>query len=95
MLPEHLGDRPDAFVMATDDAAANQVAPIVAQLRRAGRHARMSYKATRNVGKLLKDAEKTRARFAVLVSADGLELKDLASGEQQTVAADDLVQATA
>ena len=95
LLPEHLGDRPDAFVMATDDAAANQVAPIVAQLRRAGRHARMSYKTTRSVGKLLKDAEKTRARFAVLVSADGLELKDLASGEQQTVAADDLVHATA
>ena len=90
LLPAELGDRPDAFVFATDDAGAGGVAPVVARLRRARLHARMSYKATRNVGKLLKDAEKTRARFAVLVAGDGLELKNLQTGEQTAVTRDGL-----
>ena len=91
LLPAELGERPRAFVFATKDEAADRVAGVVAQLRRAGRHARMSYKATRNVGKLLKDAEKMRARFAVLVGPDGLEVKDLDRGEQGPVTAADLV----
>jgi len=55
----------------------------------------MSYKATRNVGKLLKDAGKARARFAVLVGSDQIEIKDLSSNEQRAVAAQDLIDATA
>lgn len=90
LLPAELGDRPDAFVFAVDDAGAAGVAPVVAQLRRAGLHARMSYKATRNVGKLLKDAEKARARFAVLVGGGGLELKNLETGEQAAAERDGL-----
>ena len=53
-----------------------------------------SYKATRNVGKLLADASKQRARFAVLLGAelaDGrVMLKDLANGEQRPVALTEL-----
>lgn len=46
-------------------------------------HARRSYKATRNVGKLLKDAAAANARFAVIIeSNDEATVKDLDSGEQ-------------
>jgi histidyl-tRNA synthetase len=67
---------------------------LVARLRGEGLHVRHSYKATRNVGKLLADASKQRARFAVLLGAelaDGrVMLKDLASGEQRPVALTEL-----
>lgn len=89
LIPDNVMPRPDAFIFAANDDAAPQVAGIAAQLRRAGLHARMSYKATRNVGKLLKDAEKARARFAVIVG-DEIQLKNLETGEQSTVAADQL-----
>jgi histidyl-tRNA synthetase len=82
--------RPDAFVVSSGDAAAEAaLAPLVARLRADGLHVRHSYKATRNVGKLLADASRQRARFAVILgaeSADGMaQLKDLASGEQRAV----------
>ena len=82
--------RPDAFVISSGDAAAEAaLAPLVARLRADGLHVRHSYKATRNVGTLLADASRQRARFAVILgaeSADGMaQLKDLASGEQRAV----------
>lgn len=83
--------RPDAFCLATSDEAATKLPGVVAQLRRAGLHARMSYKATRNVGKLLKDAEKVRARFAVIVGED-VQVKNLESGEQEVVEVGRLVE---
>jgi histidyl-tRNA synthetase len=92
LIPEHVMPRPDAFVFATTDDAAAQLPGVVAELRRAGLHARMSYKATRNVGKLLKDAEKVRARHAVLLGAS-MQLKDLDTGEQSPVEAGGLVAA--
>ncbi|MEM8495458.1 MAG: histidine--tRNA ligase, partial [Planctomycetota bacterium] len=67
LIPDEVGDRPDAFVFAVDDAGAASVPGIVSELRRAGLHARMTYKTTRNVGKLLKDATACNARFAVMV----------------------------
>jgi histidyl-tRNA synthetase len=87
--------RPDAFVIATADPAADAELPrLVARLRGEGLHVRHSYKATRNVGKLLADASKQRARFAVLLGAelaDGrVMLKDLANGEQRPVALTEL-----
>ncbi len=51
----------DVFVFAVSDAAGPRVAEVVAACRRGGLHARMSYKQTRNVGKLLKDAERCGA----------------------------------
>jgi histidyl-tRNA synthetase len=82
--------RPDAFCLAASDDAAARLPGLIAQLRRAGLHARMSYKATRNVGKLLKEAEKSRARFAVILGED-LQVKNLADGQQTAVALLDLV----
>jgi histidyl-tRNA synthetase len=82
--------RPDAFVVSAGDAAAEAaLAPLVARLRADGLHVRHSYKATRNVGKLLSDASRQRARFAVILGAEVAEgmvqLKDLSSGEQRAV----------
>ncbi|MEM9419648.1 MAG: histidine--tRNA ligase [Planctomycetota bacterium] len=91
LIPENVMPQPDAFVFAASDDAAAKVSGITAQLRRAGLHTRMSYKTTRNVGKLLKDAQKARARFAVIVG-EGLELKDLESGEQASVELGELAQ---
>jgi histidyl-tRNA synthetase len=68
---------------------------LVAALRKAGLHVRHSYKATRNVGKLLGDASKQRARFAVIlgpeVAQGSLQVKDLGTGEQRALPAGDLV----
>lgn len=88
--------RPDAFVIAASDDAAARLPALVSQLRRGGLHVRQSYKATRNVGKLLGDAGKCRARYAVILGAELAEspprvaLKDLDSGAQDTLALDEL-----
>ena len=51
--PSSYMPRPDVFVIATaDDAAQQRFRPLVAELRRAGLHVRHSYKATKNIGKL-------------------------------------------
>jgi histidyl-tRNA synthetase len=88
--PEDLLPRPDVFVLSAggDDAAA-AVGPLLGTLRRAGLHARRSYKTTRNIGKLLNDASKSRSRSAVILGAE-LEageavLKDLDAGTQTTL----------
>ena len=64
------------------------------QLRRAGLHVRTSAKATRNVGKLLGDAGKARARFAVILGTELAEgsvaLKNLDASSQELVALADL-----
>lgn len=91
LVPESVAPRPDAFVFASSDSAAARVPALVAQLRQAGLHARMTYKSTRNVGKLLKDAEKAGSRFAVIVEDDGLQLKDMSTGEQSACDADDVL----
>lgn len=92
LIPDNVMPRPDAFCFAASDEAAARVPGIAAQLRRAGLHARMSYKTTRNVGKLLKDAEKARARFAVIVGEE-VQVKELETGEQTVVAVEGLVAA--
>lgn len=46
-------------------------------------HARRSYKATKNIGKLLEDASKCHARFAAIIeNGETCTLKNLDSGEQ-------------
>ncbi|MEM1445363.1 MAG: histidine--tRNA ligase [Planctomycetota bacterium] len=91
LVPEEVGARPDAFVFAVDDAGAERVPAIVSELRRAGMHARMTYKTTRNVGKLIKDATACNARFALLVAGANLEVKDMTTGEQTAIDPADLV----
>ncbi|HEX7009799.1 MAG TPA: histidine--tRNA ligase [Phycisphaeraceae bacterium] len=89
LIPEEVSPRPDVFLVALTDRGAAQLPQHVAALRRAGVHARFSYKTTRNLGKLLKDAAASRARFALLLDdkADaGLaDLKNLDTGEQEEV----------
>jgi histidyl-tRNA synthetase len=93
LVPDDVTHRPDVFVMAASDAAAANVGAVVAQLRTAGLHARFSYKTTRNVGKLLKDAAAAKARFALILSDDKTELKDLGSGEQKAVELASVIEA--
>ncbi len=83
-IAAQLGLRPDAFVFAgSGDVDDRAVPSVVAQLRALGLHARRTYKSTRNVGKLLKDASKVNARFAIIVeSADRVTVKNLDTGEQ-------------
>ncbi|MFM1804279.1 MAG: Histidine--tRNA ligase [Planctomycetota bacterium] len=93
LLPEDaatLMPRPDAFVLSAGGELADAELPrLLMRLRRAGLHARTSARATRNVGKLLGDAGKARARFAVILGAELAEgsvaVKNLDAGEQQVV----------
>lgn len=86
--------RPDCFLISADPAFDATMHALRASLRRAGRHARHSAKASRNVGKLLGDAAKCRARFACIVGAESAQgqvaLKDMTTGEQRMVAAAEL-----
>lgn len=97
LMPSDLAPRPDAFVFALTDVAQKRLPGVVAALRRAGIHARFSYKTTRNLGKLLKDADAARARFAVIlddqVDGNTASVKDLAAGEQREVALSNLADA--
>ena len=93
-LPERLAPAADVFVLASSDLGATQLAPVVAQLRSAGLHARMSYKTTRNVGKVLPDAQKCGAKFAVILGDEAgvAQVKTLVTGEQKSVDILDLVR---
>jgi histidyl-tRNA synthetase len=82
--------RPDVFVISAGGDAADAALPaLVMSLRRAGLHVRTSAKATKNVGKLLGDAGKARARCALILGAELAEgnvaLKDLDLGTQRSV----------
>jgi histidyl-tRNA synthetase len=100
LLPDDgaaLMPRPDAFVISAGSEAAEAELPrLMMALRRAGFHARSSSKVTRNVGKLLGDAGKARARFAVILGAELTEgqiaLKNLDSGSQTLVALAELTE---
>lgn len=87
-IARDLGLTPEVFVFSVDESLDAKAAELLAQCRRAGMHARKSYKTTRNVGKLLKDASTQRARFAAFVepSPDGasfrVQVKDLQGGGQ-------------
>ena len=87
--PEDVAPRPDVFVLAATDMGATRMSAIVANFRRAGLHARLSYKTSRNVGKLIKDATAAKARFVVIIDdkiAEGLvALKNMETGEQKEV----------
>jgi histidyl-tRNA synthetase len=79
--------RPHVFVISSGKEQAEAELPkLVAQLRRAGYHVRHSYRSTRNVGKLLGEAGKARARLAIILGdelAEGkVAVKNLDTGEQ-------------
>jgi histidyl-tRNA synthetase len=79
--------RPDIFVLSNGTPEAEGVVrPLVAALRRDRLHARHSYKSTKNIGKLLKDASEAHARYAAIVeSPSEVTLKNLDSGTQDRV----------
>lgn len=94
LVPEEVGPRPDVFILAVTDTGSAHAARLTAELRRAGLHARFSYKTTRNLGKLLKEAGASRARHALILDdqaeAGTGQIKDLTTGEQGQVALDRL-----
>ncbi|MSR29340.1 MAG: histidine--tRNA ligase [Phycisphaerales bacterium] len=82
--------RTDAFLISAGPEKADAlVARLAFDLRRLGLHVRHSYKATHNVGKLLSEAGKCRARFAVIIGTElesaMVAVKDLDAGSQRLV----------
>ena len=95
LIPENVMPPVDAFIIAANDDIRPRVAPLAANLRRGGLHVRFTYRATTNVGKLLKEASNCKARFAIILDQATAEqstvgLKNLASGEQTEVELDKL-----
>ena len=87
--------RTDVFIISAGAPEAEALTPSLAStLRARGLHVRHTYKTTRNVGKLLSEAGKCRARFAVILGAELAEgcvaVKDLDGGSQSLVALGDL-----
>jgi histidyl-tRNA synthetase len=63
------GQRIDAFVIC-NEATSALLEGVVARLRFDGLHARHSYKATRNMGKLMREASASGARFVVILESE-------------------------
>jgi histidyl-tRNA synthetase len=92
------GPRPDVFIASSgSDAAENRLVPLATALRSTGLHVRHTHKATRNVGKQLREASSCKARFVLILGdelSDGqVVLKDLDSGSQSTLPIADIVVA--
>lgn len=89
LIPAEITPQPDIFVITPDESAAQSAPGLVAGLRRLGVHTRFSYKTTRNLGKLLKEAHAAQARYALIldqqVAQHQATLKNLADGDQETI----------
>jgi len=78
---------PDVFVISAGGEEADALLPkVLFDLRRAGLHTRRTYRTTKNVGKLLKEASSARARYTVILGRE-LEqnqviVKDMTHNEQ-------------
>ena len=87
--------RPDVFVVSAGGDADAHVSNTVASLRNAGLHVRMSYRATRNVGKLITEASKSNTRFTVILGEElengKVVVKNMDSGDQVEVQQDELL----
>jgi len=91
-LMQIAGQSPDVFVISNGTPEADAALPsVLADLRRGSReqrgrdslHARRTSKTTKNVGKLLQEAEKSGAHFAAIVESAGeVTLKNLRTREQ-------------
>ena len=78
-LADAIGTRPDAVVIGNGSDEMQAMVPgVLGLLRDEGVHARRSYKTTRNVGKLVKEAQGQGARFVVVLeSAEWAVVRDL------------------
>ena len=93
--PGSLLPRPDVFIVSNgDDSAEHMLVPLATSLRELGLHVRHTWKATRNIGKQLKEASSAHARLAVIlgdkVSGGLIVVKDLDAGDQCDVPLRDL-----
>lgn len=87
--------RPDVFVVSAGGDADAHLSSTVASLRNAGLHTRMSYRATRSVGKLLTEASKSNAKFTVILGGELVEgkvvVKNMDTGDQSEVLQSELL----
>ena len=93
--PVKLKPRPDLFLISDgSEIAETTLVSLAARLRREGLHVRHSYKATRNVGKLLGEAGKVGARKAAILGRElengHVTVKDLDAGTQNEISLNDL-----
>ena len=90
---------PVLFLVPLDDDAVAEGADLAKRLRGAGTHVEFAYQ-RRNPGKGLKEATRSRSRFAALRGsserqAETWQLKDLVSGEQREVSEIELIEIAA
>jgi histidyl-tRNA synthetase len=107
LLPEKLTPSPDVFIINALDNS-EILDQLLHQFRRSnfddaaktisrlGLIARTSYKATKNIGKLLQEAAASGARFAVILAPDEIgrgvvKLKDMRDRDEQDIPAADVV----
>lgn len=92
-IARDLGLRPDAFIISNGTPESDALVPhYLARLRQQGMHARRSYKATKNVGKLLTEAASANARYAVIIeSATDITLKNMDANTQDKGPASELL----
>ncbi len=90
--------RPDVFIVSSgSDEAEARLVPLATSLRDNGFHVRHTHKATRNIGKQLREASGCNARH-VLILGDELQqgdvtLKNLATGDQSIMPLADIAVA--
>jgi len=89
-----LGQQVEYFVIEADESSRPAVLEAVGALRRAGLSADFNYR-PRSLGKQLKAANRRGASRAVIVRADGVTVKDLASGLQRDTTLGELLKAPA
>lgn len=87
--------RPDAFLVAFDDASARWAVRMAQELRTVGLHVEYDLQG-RSWRKQMKEADRQNARFAVIVGPDDLEagaaqVREMTSGEQKAIAFPDLM----
>ncbi len=89
-LPD-LSPRIDYFVIESEQSLRPKVLEVVGALRQAGLSADFNYR-PQAIGKQLKAANRRGAKMAVIIRADVVSIKDLASGTQQDRALDEFLK---
>jgi histidyl-tRNA synthetase len=88
-------DAPDLFVVFMGDAARDRSLEVVRDLRAAGVAVAMDFE-DRKMKKAMAAADKSRARYALIIGENEVAggkygLKNLATGEQESLALDDII----
>jgi len=87
---------PDVFVISAGEEGDAAIAETVSLLLDSNLHARRSYKATKNVGKLLTEAAKSKAKYAIILgeelSRGEYVVKNLETKDQVTLLRAELIE---